>query len=149
MKKALGILFVILIVLGMAGCDLNPLNKHTQYFYSLTGEWETPSYKTLNYRSDGHTIIMSRSKAGPPLTKEQADALNNLSKTEFSLTLDGNAVDPLGPMTVAELDRGYHVVQSFPLGVMDKGTHTLVGVTYLRAEGEGGTRTDTVHLTIK
>lgn len=35
MKRTLGVLSVILLVLGMAGCDLNLLNKDTLYFYSL------------------------------------------------------------------------------------------------------------------
>ena len=149
MKKTLGVLSVILLVLGMAGCDLNLLNKDTLYFYSLTGEWENPSYKTLNYQRDGHTIIMSRGKGEVPLTESEANALNDSNKTEFSLSLDGNALTPLGPMSVDELHNGYHVVQSYFLGVMAKGTHTLIGVTQLKAEGEGGSRTNTVHLTIK
>jgi len=147
MKKNLIVLFLILVILGLVGCDLNPLNRHTQYFYSLAGEGNADSSKTIKYRSDGHIIIMSRGKGGNPLTEAQANALNDLSKTEFSLTLDGTVLTPINAMSVDKLANGYHVVQSFSLGVMSKGLHTLIGVTHLREEG--GTRTNTVYLTIK
>lgn len=147
MKKHLIVLSLILIIIGMVGCDLNPLNQHKQYFYSLAGEGNADSSKTIKYRSDGHTIIMSRGKGGQVLTEAQANALNSPAKTEFSLTLDGTALTPINTMSVDKLADGYHVVQYFSLGVMNKGPHTLVGVTQLKEEG--GTRTNKVYLTVK
>ncbi len=89
---------------------------------------------------------MSRGEAGKVLTESQATTLK--SQTGFTLTLDGNPVTPAGSMSVDELgNTGYHVVQSFPLGVMTKGIHTLVGETDLIKEGR--TRNNTVTLTIE
>lgn len=90
---------------------------------------------------------MSRGEGGKVLTEEQANALNSPSQTAFTLTLDGTILTPINSMSVDKLTDGYHVVQSFYLGVMSKGTHTLIGITELKKEGR--TRTNTVHLTIK
>ena len=145
MKKHLIVLSLILVMLAMVGCDLNPLNRHTQYFYNLAGEGNADSSKTIKYRSDGHTIIMSRGEGGKVLTEAQATAL--IPKTGFTLTLDTVLLTPINSMSVDELSNGYHVVQSFSLGVMSKGSHTLIGFTDLIKEG--GSRTNTVHLTVK
>ncbi len=146
MNKSLLALSVILVILGMVGCEMNQFDKHSIYFYALAGDGDADSEQTIKYRSDGHTIIMSRGEEGKVLTEGQATTLK--SQTGFTLTLDGNSVTPAGFMSVDELgDTGYHVVQSFPLGVMTKGLHTLVGVTNLIKEG--GTRTNKVTLTVK
>lgn len=143
MKKVLGILLVLLVILGMVGCDLNPLNKHTQYFYSLAGEGNTDSSKTIKYRSDGHTIIMSRGIEGQKLTKSQAQ--NLIAVTHFSLTLDGVALASTGDKTVDELGKtGYHVVQYFAFGKRDRGDYVLEGKTTGNM-----LRENTVYLTIR
>ena len=145
MKKTLVILPVVLLVLTLICCELNPLNKHTQYFYSLTGKWEEESWKTIQYRRDGHTIIMSRGLGGQVLDEAQATAL--LPKTEFTLSLDGVSLNPITGKSVDKLTNGYHVVQSFSLGVMSRGSHTLIGFTDLKQEGSS--RTNRVNLTVK
>lgn len=145
MKKHLIVLFLILVILGLVACDLNPLNRHTQYFYSLAGAGDSDSSKTLKYRSDGHTIIMSRGEGGKVLSEAEANALIPL--TGFTLELDSVPLTAITSKSVDKLSDGYHVVQSFSLAVMSKGSHTLKGVTDLIKEG--GKRTNTVYLTIK
>ena len=89
---------------------------------------------------------MSRGIGGEVLTESEATAL--ISKTGFSLSLDAVSLTPITNMSVDELgDSGFHVVQSFSLGVMNKGVHTLLGETDLIQEGD--TRTNTVYLTIE
>ncbi len=147
MKKLLIVLSLAMVALGMFGCDLIPLNHHTQYFYNLAGEGNDDSSKTLKYRSDGYTIIMSRGYCEEVLKESEANDLIPFSG--FSLTLDGNVLEPIDSMSVDELDdTGYHVVQSFSLGVLSRGSHTLLGVTNLIKEG-GPPRTNTVYLTIE
>ncbi len=127
----------------MVGCELNPLNRHTQYFYSLAGEGNADSSKTIKYRSDGHTIIMSRGIEGKNLDKAEAQAL--IGSTIFSLTLDGVALSSTGSKTVDELgNTGYHVVQSFAFGKRARGDYVLVGKTTGNMS-----RTNKVYLTIK
>ena len=75
MKKLLIVFPLVMVAFGMLGCNLNPLNQHTQYFYNLAGEEEEDSSRTLKYRSDGHTIIMSRGEGDKVLTKTEAEAL--------------------------------------------------------------------------
>ena len=146
MKKLLLGVSMAMLALGMIGCNLHPLNQHTLYFYSLSGEGNEDSSITLNYRSDGHTLIMSRGIEGKELTESEATAL--ISQTGFSLTLDTVSLTAITSMSVDELgDSGFHVVQSFSLGVMNKGAHTLLGETDLIQEGD--TRTNTVYLTIE
>ncbi len=146
MKPPLRIIVLSLLVFGMVGCTLNLLDQQTQYFYSLAGEGDADSSQTLKYRSDGYTIIMSRGEGGKVLTESEANDL--ISETGFSLELDTNPLTAIASMSVDELgDSGYHVVQSFSLGVLDKGPHTLLGVTDLIKEN--GTRTNTVYLTIE
>lgn len=136
MKKALGILFVVLIVLGLAGCDMNFFNKDTIYFYSLVGEEETPS--RIKYRSDGHTIIMSRLGG-----QNESDASAIFGTTFFSLTVNGDSLS-FDDKEVAELANGWSVVQSFDFGIKERGEYVLVGKT------TGGVdRTDTVTLVIE
>ncbi|MFA6681761.1 MAG: hypothetical protein WCS35_06990, partial [Sphaerochaeta sp.] len=118
---------------------------HTQYFYSLTGEWEEESWKTIQYRRDGHTIIMSRGMGVEVLNEAQATAL--LPETEFTLSLDGVSLMLTTGKSVDKLANGYHVVQSFSLGVMSRGSHTLIGFTDLKQEGIS--RTNRVNLTVK
>lgn len=126
----------------MVGCDLNPLDQHTQYFYSLAGEGEEDSSKTIKYRSDGHTIIMSRGEQGEELSELEAEDLIN--QTTFTLTLDGTSLASKSVKTVDDLGSGYHVVESFDLGKKSPGEYELIGSTTGNMS-----RTNKVFLTIK
>lgn len=79
------------------------------------------------------------------LNEAQATAL--LPETEFTLSLDGVSLMLTTGKSVDKLANGYHVVQSFSLGVMSHGSHTLIGFTDLKQEGIS--RTNRVNLTVK
>ncbi|MDY0371800.1 MAG: hypothetical protein RBQ79_05490 [Sphaerochaetaceae bacterium] len=147
MKKIMVLLFLVLS-LCLIGCDLNFLSG-TVYFYELAGDGNEPSDASLRYRKDGYTIIMSRGSGGESGwdTKEGAEGYKE--KTTFTLKLDGKDISPIeGSKSVAKLGKNrYHVVESFELKSLPKGTHTLEGKTTF-TDHSGGTRTNVVTLTI-
>ncbi len=152
MKKILFISLSIFIVAFFVSCELFPFftskNTHNQHFYDLAGDWEDDSYKTLKYREDGNTIMMSRGIGGRKLTETEATDL--ISKTEFSLKLDDVTIEPKADMTVEKLGfTGYHVVQYFKVIKMERGEHELYGKTLLRHPTNPITRENTVYLTIE
>ena len=146
MKKTIILLFLV-ISLCLIGCDLNFLSG-TVYFYNLAGEGDEPSNASLRYRKDGYTIIMSRGKgdeSGWP-TEEGAEGLKN--DTTFTLTLNKKNIIAANDKSIEDLGgEDYHIVQSFELDVLAKGTYTLVGRTDFSSTG--GFRNNIVTLTIK
>jgi hypothetical protein len=150
MKKILPISFLILLTVTFVSCELFPFfgrteNSHTQYFYNLAGDDEEDSVKTLTYRNDGHTIIMSCGVGGKELSKSEAEAI--LPTTSFSLKLDNSDITLLDDKEAKELgSSGYHVVQSSQIIYLEKGEYTLEGTTNFSG---GESRTNKVYLTIE
>lgn len=112
----------------------------------MAGEGNEPSDYSLKHRSSGYEIFMSRGKDGEILSKTQAEAL--VAYTVFSLKLDEAVIEPNNNKAVAELEsKGWHVVQSYSLPKLSKGTYSLVGKSTFNDMG-GSSRTNTVTLTI-
>jgi len=142
MKWSPVLLLIITLLTLLAGCELG---THTYYFYSWAVDDEEPAYE-LTYRKDGYTIIMSRGRGGFDLDKGEAEGL--IGYTEFTLKLNDEELEPIDEKSVAKLDNGWHVVQTFKTGTLSRGTYTLEGTSILTGEDEG-TRVNTVLLTIK
>lgn len=102
----------------------------------MAGPNEEPSSFDLKRRDGGHVIIMSRGVEDVELDYSQALSLKD--DTVFTLTLDGEDLARIsGSKTVDELgNTGWHVVESFTLPELSKGTYTLVGKTVF-GEQEG------------
>nr|WP_321304684.1 hypothetical protein [uncultured Sphaerochaeta sp.] len=147
MKKPIIYLLLALVLILGTGCDLFPFfNNGTIYFYEMAGENDDPSSYRLKHRDDGYTIIMSRGVGGVRLS--QQEAVDLIDNTDFSLTLNGALLQPIGEMTVDELgNTGWHVVQEFTLQKLSVGLYTLVGVTDFSG-AEGGSRRNEVSLEI-
>ena len=147
MKKSLIVVSLALLILGMVGCDLNPLSWHSLNFYDrLAGEGNAGSSRTIKHRSDGHTIVMSRGEGGQVLTEDQATVL--ITQTEFTLTLNNVQLTAITNKSVDKLSDGYHVVQSFDLGKRARSRYVLKGITIFKDKGNA-TRTNIVDLTIE
>nr|WP_319474608.1 hypothetical protein [uncultured Sphaerochaeta sp.] len=149
MKKPIIYLFSAIVLILGTGCDLFPFfNNGTIYFYEMAGENDDPSSYRLKHRDDGYTIIMSRGEAGQTLTEDMA-LKDYLPYTDFSLSLDGTPLSAIGEKTVDELgNSGWHVVQSFTLPELRKGTYTLIGKTVFRDKEGNPSRENEVTLKI-
>lgn len=155
MKKLVHVFLLSLVATLFISCDLTSFfgfsdGNHEQYFYSLVEGEDNISNYTLSYRDDGYTIIMSCGIGGRTLTQSEAEAIKD--GTSFTLNLNGTPVDLLNDKTTSQLDdTGYHVVQSSPVLHIEKGTHIIIGVTNFAStgEGSGGTRKNTLSLTIE
>jgi hypothetical protein len=144
-KPIIYLLLAIVLILG-TGCDLFPYMGKEVYFYSMAGPNEEPSFFELKYRDGGHVIIMSRGDEGLVLEQTQAQT-EYLPYTDFYLSLDGTPLTAIGEKTVDELgNTGWHVVQSFTLPELNRGTYTLVGKTVFR--DKSGSRENEVTLEI-
>jgi hypothetical protein len=89
---------------------------------------------------------MSRGDEGKVLEQTQAQT-DYLPYTDFYLSLDGTPLIAIGEKTVDELgNSGWHVVQSFTLPELNRGTYTLIGRTVFR--DKGGSRENEVTLEI-
>jgi hypothetical protein len=138
MKKPIIYLLLAIMLILVTGCDLFPHMWKTVYFYEMAGQGDSDSTFRLMHQSGGHTIIMSRGKENVELKHDEAEAL--ISPTEFTLELDGKALDRVeGSKTVDELgNTGWHVVESFILPELRRGTYTLYGITKFHdLQGEG------------
>ena len=149
MRKVTIIIIASICFVLLAGCDLFPWDPGTQYFYSMAGEDNQPSEYTLNARSEGYTIVMSRGVENQILTEQQATAL--ISTTEFVLQLDGENLGTIGTKTAKLLgdNSGYHVVQEYHLPPLEEGTYLLFGKTIFHDLGDGAQRQNEVTLTIE
>ena len=146
MKKPIIYLLLALVLILGTGCDLFPYMGKEVYFYSMAGPNEEPSTFELKQRDGGHIIIMSRGDEGKVLEQTQAQT-DYLPYTDFYLSLDGTFLTAIGEKTVDELgNSGWHVVQSFTLPELNRGTYTLVGRTVFR--DKGGSRENEVTLEI-
>jgi len=127
-KPIICLLLAIVLILG-TGCDLFPYMGKEVYFYEMAGQDNNDSTFRLMHQNGGHTIIMSRGKENIELEYEEAEAL--ISKTIFTLQLNGEDLDRIsGSKTVDELgNTGWHVVETFILPELEKGTYTLYGKT--------------------
>jgi len=136
MKKPISYLLLAIVLILGTGCDLFPYMGNEVYFYSMAGPNEEPSSFDLKRRDGGHVIIMSRGVEDVELDYSQALSLKD--DTVFTLTLDGEDLARIsGSKTVDELgNTGWHVVESFTLPELSKGTYTLVGKTVF-GEQEG------------
>ena len=138
------IITLVLIVGFLSGCSLIDMliqGSGDVYFYSMgMGESSgTTANYSLDYRKDGYTIIMSNGTS--EMTKDEALILKGT--TAFSVTLDSVEITPDSVRKVKKLnDGGWHVVQSFTISPLAKGTYTLVGTTV-------SLRVNTVILTIE
>ena len=146
-KPIIYLLLAIVLILG-TGCDLFPYMGKEVYFYSMTGPNEEPSTFELKRRDGGHVIIMSRGEEGMELDQEQART-DYLPYTDFYLSLDGTPLTAIGEKTVDELgNSGWHVVQSFTLPELRKGTYTLIGKTVFTDKEGNPSRENEVTLKI-
>jgi hypothetical protein len=128
MKKPIIYLLLATLLLLSVGCNLFPYMNKTVYFYEMAGWYNNDSTYKLAPQSGGHTIIMSRGEERERL--EESEAEGYIDRTEFSLSLDGTPLVAQGEKTVKKLgDSGWHVVQSFTLPELGKGTYTLIGET--------------------
>ncbi|MBJ2356220.1 hypothetical protein [Sphaerochaeta sp. S2] len=129
MKKSIIYLLLALVLILGAGCNLFPYFGKTVYFYEMAGRGNNDSTFRLMHQSGGHTIVMSRGKENVELSHDEAEAL--ISQTIFILELDGEALDRVtGSKSVDELgNSGWHVVETFILPELRKGTFTLYGET--------------------
>lgn len=146
--KKITLLLLLVVTLCLISCELDPYITGTIYFYSMAGEHNEDSTASLKYREDGYDIIMSRGEAGKRLSKSAADKL--IGKTDFTLKLDGTELTPISTSKSTKKlgNTGYHVVQSYTLGALAKGTYELVGKTVFH-DHEGRSRLNKVTLTIK
>ena len=146
-KPIIYLLLAIVLILG-TGCDLFPYMGNEVYFYSMAGPNEEPSSFDLKRRDGGHVIIMSRGDEGLVLEQTQAQT-EYLPYTDFYLSLDGTPLTAIGEKTVDELgNTGWHVVQSFTLPELRKGTYTLIGKTVFRDKEGNPSRENEVTLKI-
>lgn len=87
-----------------------------------------PNLPLLNLyqRTVVQIIVMSRGQGDVPI--DQAEAL--VSTTVFTSQLDGESLAVIDAKTVDKLgDSGWHVVQSYRLPNLAKGTYALLGTT--------------------
>lgn len=128
MKKVMPLIIILAILFFISSCSLALWLTGIVYFYEMAGEHNNPSDFTLLYRNEGYTIIMSRGVEGVQLSKVEAQKL--ITSTLFTLTLDDEALEAIGTKSVDELGRtGWHVVQSYTLPRLGKGTYELCGKT--------------------
>ena len=152
MKKVF--LLVIISVVVLVGCNLNPQN--TYYFYSM---FELPDGVSDNvepidfevssvwWKRPNYTIIMSKGRS--PVGFTQTVAEGEKDKTEFTLKLDGVALTPTTSRSIDQLDSSWHVVQSFSTGHLEKGADYLLEGKTVSTGDPSFTRTNVVRLKVR
>ena len=128
MKRLVIWLMIAMFFTITLGCSLFPNYQKNIYFYEMAGEGNQPSSYRLSQRNDGHIIIMSRGVENRTLSRDEAEDL--IPDTGFTLQLEEQDLVAAGPKDVDELgNTGWHVVQSFTLDPLEKGTYVLTGTS--------------------
>lgn len=149
MKKLFLVSIICIVVL--IGCDMNL--QSTFYFYSLADLPDSntdPIDVTISgvwWKATDYTIIMSKGKDGTGYLDIQAQ--EEVDKTTFTLKLNGVEAVPSSSMTIDELDSSWHVVQSFKIRQLKKGSDYLLEGTTVSTGDPSFTRTNVVRLRVR
>lgn len=149
MKKLFLVSIICIVVL--IGCDMN--RQSTFYFYSLADLPDSntdPIDVTISgvwWKATDYTIIMSKGRSPEGYLETQAQ--EEVDKTTFTLKLNGVEAVPSSSMTIDELDSSWHVVQSFKIRQLKKGSDYLLEGTTVSTGDPSFTRTNVVRLRVR
>ncbi len=136
MERACIAIFVatVAVVALSVSCDL--FSDGTVYFYTMAPEIDpTTSTYRLRYRSDGWTIMMTLGEVDDEGFKTAAEAQSYIEETTFTLTVDGQPIEPEGDKGVEQLTGTlWHVVEAYHV-TLDSGEHKVFGTTTVDAKG--------------
>jgi len=130
--------------------------QSTFYFYSM---FELPDGEINNtdpidfevssvwWKPTDFTIIMSKGRSPKGYLETQAQ--EEVDKTTFTLKLNGVEAVPSSSMTIDELDSSWHVVQSFKIRQLKKGSDYLLEGTTVSTGDPSFTRTNVVRLRVR
>lgn len=138
------IVVTVIVFTLLMSCDL--FSDGTVYFYSMVNEDEGPSNYKLRYRNDGWIIKMTLGEVDEKGFDTKEEALSYVGKVTFTLTVDGEPIDPVDLITVEQHgDNRWHVVKPYRV-TLNKGEYEVFGTTVI--EEKGFSRENTVFLTI-